>query len=246
MSKRSRARASPHTRGWTQAESTYQGRDIGFPAHAGMDPDRAGVLHSIVGFPAHAGMDPPRTPARLESCGLPRTRGDGPPRSHQADSVAQASPHTRGWTPGQLCRRRTVRGFPAHAGMDPPETRVSAGLPGLPRTRGDGPAPFAVTFCRVSASPHTRGWTHTGGGERPLAGDPRTDRGNRAGRAPRDRRRGTVNRSSPDPTPGRMFATTGCNTVTMRPRTSSGSRHPCEASITSYPPTIRSIAPQTP
>ena len=102
--------ASPHTRGWTPA-------DVGFPAHAGMDPGRFAR-----GFPAHAGMDP-RHRTALPACRqrLPRTRGDGP------------EPLLALW--------RGHGGFPAHAGMDPSQSLETQAAPRLPRTRGDGPEP---------------------------------------------------------------------------------------------------------
>ena len=52
-----------------------------------------------------------------------------------------------------------ARGFPAHAGMDPVQTKGKSQPSRLPRTRGDGPAlPWAAVVPRA-ASPHTRGWT---------------------------------------------------------------------------------------
>ena len=45
--------------------------------------------------------------------------GDGPPRVVGGVLVAEASPHTRGWTPDAGVGDRPADGFPAHAGMDP-------------------------------------------------------------------------------------------------------------------------------
>ena len=142
------ARASPHTRGWTVKDSPSPLARTGFPAHAGMDP----------GPTAYHG------PRR----GLPRTRGDGPPSTAEAQTDGKASPHTRGWTRGEQPMIACTRGFPAHAGMDPPRPGARAVPPRLPRTRGDGPA-SRFTWARITtASPHTRGWTrrHCGGRER--------------------------------------------------------------------------------
>ena len=72
--------ASPHTRGWTLYNTMVS------------------AWHS--GFPAHAGMDPGRTAPRFGARGLPRTRGDGPADRPVRRAVVEASPHTRGWTPG--------------------------------------------------------------------------------------------------------------------------------------------------
>ena len=90
---------------------------------------------------------------------LPRTRGDGPrPRTCPA-TAARASPHTRGWTRILHARLERVGGFPAHAGMDPRQARLRRRRPGLPRTRGDGPARVIGLRAADLASPHTRGWT---------------------------------------------------------------------------------------
>ena len=115
------ARASPHTRGWTE-----------------FFVDRAA---DVSGFPAHAGMDPATGKRRSCSRRLPRTRGDGPLGHGLTAFVQLASPHTRGWTAGLGIGGRGRIGFPAHAGMDParPGSRGRGG--GLPRTRGDGPRP---------------------------------------------------------------------------------------------------------
>ena len=91
---------SPHTRGWTRVH------------HAHWRPAR--------GFPAHAGMDrSPATPASL-SARIPRTRGDGPSPRALPPSSSPDSPHTRGWTLAEAEQPGRDRGFPAHAGMDPP------------------------------------------------------------------------------------------------------------------------------
>ena len=131
--------ASPHTRGWTGAEVELPPARPGFPAHAGMDRAR-----------------PPRARAFTR---LPRTRGDGPRCQYGCDGCSRASPHTRGWTVGRLFLRRITDGFPAHAGMDPVLAGLWEWVPGLPRTRGDGPVRQAGGAVVLQASPHTRGWT---------------------------------------------------------------------------------------
>ena len=109
--------ASPHTRGWTRRDGRATGRGEGFPAHAGMDLRRIAVSRDLAG--------------------LPRTRGDGPVTSGSRERVAEASPHTRGWTSCARAVRAAPVGFPAHAGMDRnPDPRAVAPH-GLPRTRGD-------------------------------------------------------------------------------------------------------------
>ena len=131
--------ASPHTRGWTPGRPTSPARRPGFPAHAGMDPLCGG-----------RGCVRPR---------LPRTRGDGPVAQTRLPPASTASPHTRGWTWARLCGRRSPRGFPAHAGMDPGTRRSDPSPRRLPRTRGDGPVPDCGSRQPSRASPHTRGWT---------------------------------------------------------------------------------------
>ena len=78
-----------------------------------------------------------------------------------SESVASssASPHTRGWTRRQRPRVALLRGFPAHAGMDPTPACSPSACTRLPRTRGDGPTTAQGGSRGVLASPHTRGWT---------------------------------------------------------------------------------------
>ena len=145
--------ASPHTRGWTPIERQ--------------------VPRERVGFPAHAGMDPGRWPACSCRGGLPRTRGDGPGRGVRAGERQRASPHTRGWTRLRLRRSSVVKGFPAHAGMDPSASVRMRVARWLPRTRGDGPQVGVERRPVGVASPHTRGWTPSAqAGERPCPGFP--------------------------------------------------------------------------
>ena len=134
--------ASPHTRGWTLG---LQGLQLG-----------------VDGFPAHAGMDPWRAASAPRTWRLPRTRGDGPSAGQRIEIEVQASPHTRGWTPERGGAAVAVRGFPAHAGMDPSPDNTPSPPVGLPRTRGDGPSSRCVGVMSSMASPHTRGWTWSG------------------------------------------------------------------------------------
>ena len=71
--------APPHTRGWTRPRHPLRLRQLGSPAHAGMDPSR------------------PRSASSW--AWLPRTRGDGPAAGGAAARSTPAPPHTRGWTP---------------------------------------------------------------------------------------------------------------------------------------------------
>ena len=131
--------ASPHTRGWT----------------LGVALETLGNR----GFPAHAGMDRARSASRPATRRLPRTRGDGPAHVRRAARPAGASPHTRGWTHGGSGPDARGSGFPAHAGMDLIQLVDHSARARLPRTRGDGPWTIGGRRWRLTASPHTRGWT---------------------------------------------------------------------------------------
>ena len=138
-SARWRCPGSPHTRGWTRIGPDPSGAAVGFPAHAGMDPSPAG--------------------GGTATRGVPRTRGDGPGDVVTAGHVGGGSPHTRGWTVLAVRAGWMRDGFPAHAGMDPGRRSARGRRPGVPRTRGDGPASITSTSTSTPGSPHTRGWT---------------------------------------------------------------------------------------
>ena len=131
--------APPHTRGSTRSEKTDQGKEVGSPAHAGID------LAST-------------NPARASNW-LPRTRGDRPHPRFRIRPDRQAPPHTRGSTRRLWLRRDPRQGSPAHAGIDPVLPIWTISPTRLPRTRGDRPG--RKTGCRAdtAAPPHTRGST---------------------------------------------------------------------------------------
>ena len=130
---------SPPTRGWTL--------------------ERVGGYLLRGGFPAHAGMDPHELMLELASTGFPRPRGDGPGRRPHAVPACRVSPPTRGWTLSALANAGAVTGFPAHAGMDPPNGRSCMAYARFPRPRGDGPVNTGTTYSLGLVSPPTRGWT---------------------------------------------------------------------------------------
>ena len=130
---------SPPTRGWT--------RD-----HRRLDWPRRG-------FPAHAGMDPTPSTMALTTTWVPRPRGDGPATLRAIARQGPGSPPTRGWTPDVARRHTGRRGFPAHAGMDPPPAGGPAPCTRVPRPRGDGPTPCPNCAQMTLGSPPTRGWT---------------------------------------------------------------------------------------
>ena len=130
---------SPPTRGWTRARHHLGRRDLGFPAHAGMDLIR---LQRV---------DPaPR---------FPRPRGDGPSCRYIMSPNFWVSPPTRGWTLPASVGCPPTFGFPAHAGMDPARARRPPAPRRFPRPRGDGPWDRTIYQMRRKVSPPTRGWT---------------------------------------------------------------------------------------
>ena len=180
----------------------------GFPAHAGMDPvvmaDAPGAGYAVSPptrgwtrgsirvhgmrrwFPRPRGDGPSTaygTPRRLRR-GFPRPRGDGPViLDHDRMADRLRFPRPRGDGPFAEDEWRVVRGFPAHAGMDPtwmrqrrptgggvsPPTRgwtavihEASSVPPrrFPRPRGDGPCRGrSASTARSVVSPPTRGWT---------------------------------------------------------------------------------------
>ena len=135
-----RLEASPHSRGWTCRLLFGLGLKLGFPALAGMDlsPEAESLLR----------------------WGLPRTRGDGPTVANSGAWLAEASPHSRGWTLNKSVTDRVTEGFPALAGMDLRTGSSATSRTWLPRTRGDGPFSQSELARQTRASPHSRGWTH--------------------------------------------------------------------------------------
>ena len=134
------AAVSPPTRGWTEYIELIAGGVVGFPAHAGMDPDAAVPEIVIAGFP--------------------RPRGDGPSQHEIVSAPCRVSPPTRGWTRRRSRRRHPGRGFPAHAGMDPCQEKLRELKVWFPRPRGDGPRSRIGVPDRYPVSPPTRGWTY--------------------------------------------------------------------------------------
>ena len=104
-------------------------------------------------------MDPRSGPRSAARNGIPRTRGDGPRRVDADVRAGPDSPHPRGWTLRRLRARHADLGFPAPAGMDRASRNGASGGRGIPRTRGDGPAPDGLLLRLRADSPHPRGWT---------------------------------------------------------------------------------------
>ena len=111
---------APYTRGWSVAADQLHADWEGCPVHAGMVP--------TCGWPTQWR---PR---------LPRTRGDGPACRAMAAVAKEVAPYTRGWSTPPDLRRHLRRDCPVHAGMVLMVSADGRALPGLPRTRGDGPS----------------------------------------------------------------------------------------------------------
>ena len=133
------SQVSPPTRGWTRSRQSRNDADVGFPAHAGMDPPGIAALRRRARFP--------------------RPRGDGPSKDGSRTYANVVSPPTRGWTFGAPSWEIWAKGFPAHAGMDPRNLRPSQVVQRFPRPRGDRPEIMADFFESAPVSPPTRGWT---------------------------------------------------------------------------------------
>ncbi len=131
----------PRTRGDRPMLVAYQyARGLAAPHTRGSTPHPADESAWIGGCPAHAGIDPKLRPSKRPPSGLPRTRGDRPTSRAVQSPRGLAAPHTRGSTLIGAFWRKTQRGCPAHAGIDPPRGPRHARARGLPRTRGDRPA----------------------------------------------------------------------------------------------------------
>ncbi len=110
-------------------------------------------------FPAHAGIDPSLTARELEEARFPRARGDRPLTYSPGARGGPFSPRTRGSTLCPSARRRRVRVFPAHAGIDLEGRACLIDGSGFPRARGDRPGAMTRYATRPGFSPRTRGST---------------------------------------------------------------------------------------
>ena len=130
---------SPPTRGWTGVVAAPSPGACVFPAYAGMDRKSDGP--------------------RSWPCCVPRLRGDGPLVGDATRVERRCSPPTRGWTGGRDSREQVHQVFPAYAGMDRSFMSSRTITGGVPRLRGDGPAPVTGLTIDDLCSPPTRGWT---------------------------------------------------------------------------------------
>ena len=102
--------ASPHTRGWTPRRPLQRRLEVGFPAHAGMDPVCRDLLDGLVRLPRTRGDGPDGFTGRSRPSRLPRTRGDGPEALSRLDRTLPASPHTQGRNLQNPAQSRQVTG----------------------------------------------------------------------------------------------------------------------------------------
>ncbi len=134
-----RARATPHTRGSTLGSSFPYSRRPGYPAYAGIDRVAANSPN-----PVHR---------------LPRIRGDRPESSCYRDDAHKATPHTRGSTGVFDFKSRSLRGYPAYAGIDHKSITLAYRPRWLPRIRGYRPLGGDIPGISFPDTPHTRGST---------------------------------------------------------------------------------------
>ena len=130
---------SPRARGWTCACYLDGAVTRDFPACAGMDPQTAKIASAGEGFP--------------------RVRGDGPLPFLRASRCFGISPRARGWTLRDRGANRSLRDFPACAGMDLDSPVHVVWGTRFPRVRGDGPSHARLIVTGRPISPRARGWT---------------------------------------------------------------------------------------
>ena len=116
-------------------------------------------MRELSGYPACAGIDLASPPTSIKGAGLPRMRGDRPPHEMCWALVCTATPHARGSTSHDNRHRRSVRGYPACAGIDPKRERTARLIIRLPRMRGDRPVYLPDPSIAPWATPHARGST---------------------------------------------------------------------------------------
>jgi len=134
-----RKKATPHTRGSTPDVNPSVGFHDGYPAYAGIDPFRAGII--------------------LCHIWLPRIRGDRPLFLTIPLLSVSATPHTRGSTLIIQYITPQKKGYPAYAGIDLLRLSADAPCTRLPRIRGDRPWLALMASSSDLATPHTRGST---------------------------------------------------------------------------------------
>jgi hypothetical protein len=109
----------PRTRGDRPYPCMYRGIENPATPHTrGSTPGSLPGAGFFDGYPAHAGIDQSRFFRELAEERLPRTRGDRPGQRHDIDTIAAATPHTRGSTYPRETPWPLTQGYPAHAGID--------------------------------------------------------------------------------------------------------------------------------
>ncbi len=111
------------------------------------------------GYPACAGIDPNRGALDTRVPRLPRMRGDRPHTRQPAIRAEGATPHARGSTLANAVDQARYCGYPACAGIDPAPPLLTARPIRLPRMRGDRPSQLSSVANVRAATPHARGST---------------------------------------------------------------------------------------
>jgi len=127
---------SPHTWGWT-----------------GGDNQQAEEMEVV---PTHVGVDRLAKAYYLSPERCPHTRGGGPGKRERESQESMLSPHTWGWTVCGIFTADRSDVVPTHVGVDPDARRALSQMTCCPHTRGGGPIPGAEWPC-LERCPHTRG-----------------------------------------------------------------------------------------
>ena len=109
--------------------------------------------------PAHAGIDPRKICLQSGNNCLPRARGDRPGLTGTHATAAKSPPRTRGSTLLWAGSHPSTLVSPAHAGIDLSLAPLMSWSFGLPRARGDRPAPAGPPTKKPASPPRTRGST---------------------------------------------------------------------------------------
>ena len=109
------------------------------PRMRGSTRPRSSPRHPRSGSPAHAGIDLRDRNGARPAPRLPRACGDRPHSTSRHACDAEAPPRMRGSTLLYLVVVAVAGGSPAHAGIDPEERLLPAGVSRLPRACGDRP-----------------------------------------------------------------------------------------------------------
>jgi len=110
-------------------------------------------------YPACAGIDLQKIKNKNYRKSLPRMRGDRPRTMVLYSQRIRFTPHARGSTHLPTSDLERLNVYPACAGIDLKESLTDAGIPCLPRMRGDRPPAITNKVLMNLFTPHARGST---------------------------------------------------------------------------------------